>query len=60
MKNSNEFDDLYIIVGPEGGLNKNEVDLATNKFGAISTSLGDTILKTETAAIIAAGMFLVE
>ncbi len=59
MKNSNEFDDLYIIVGPEGGLSENEIDLAS-KTGAISTSLGETILKTETAAIIAAGIFLVD
>ena len=59
LKNSNEFDDLYIIVGPEGGLSKNENDLAL-KMGAISTSLGETILKTETAVIVAAGIFLVD
>ena len=59
LKKSNKYDDLYMIVGPEGGLSKNEVNVAT-KYGAIKASLGNTILKTETAAILATGLLLID
>jgi len=46
-------DSTIILIGPEGDFTKNEIDLARqNSF--ISTSLGDTRLRTETAGIIAA------
>lgn len=40
---------VVIAVGPEGGLHRDEVDLATAQ-GAHAVSLGPTILRTETAA----------
>ena len=39
----------FIIVGPEGGLSRDEVTLA-REAGFISVSLGKQILKVETAA----------
>lgn len=40
-----------IFIGPEGGFTKNELDLAKS-FGARSLSLGKSILRAETAAIV--------
>ena len=40
---------VVIAIGPEGGLHRDEVDLATAQ-GAHVVSLGPTILRTETAA----------
>jgi 16S rRNA (uracil1498-N3)-methyltransferase len=42
--------DVSIIVGPEGGFSKEEVDSAV-RSGFISVSLGKNILKVETAAV---------
>jgi 16S rRNA (uracil1498-N3)-methyltransferase len=39
----------FIVVGPEGGLSRDEVALA-REAGFISESLGKQILKVETAA----------
>ena len=44
-----------IFIGPEGGFDDREVDIAT-EMGAVSISLGKRILRTETAAITAVGM----
>ena len=41
-----------IIIGPEGGFSKNEIKLAET-FNWNIISLGDRILRTETAAIVA-------
>lgn len=41
--------DIFIIVGPEGGLTREEISRARGK-GFISVSLGKQILKVETAA----------
>lgn len=43
---------LFVIIGPEGGFTKEEVDIAESK-GFIVTSLGKRILRAETAAISA-------
>ncbi len=43
---------LFIIIGPEGGFTKEEVELAKEK-GLIAISLGKRILRAETAAIAA-------
>jgi 16S rRNA (uracil1498-N3)-methyltransferase len=44
--------ELTIIIGPEGDFSKKEITLAlTNDF--IPVSLGNTRLRTETAAIVA-------
>lgn len=43
---------IYVVVGPEGGFTKEEVFLAKEK-GLLITSLGERILRAETAAISA-------
>lgn len=43
---------LALVVGPEGGLAREEVDALTAR-GAIAVSLGPLILRTETAALAA-------
>jgi len=45
--------DIYLIVGPEGDLGFEEYQLA-NKFGFKPVSLGDSVLRVETATITAA------
>ncbi len=45
-----ETKNFFIIVGPEGGLSKDEVILAKEN-GFVSVSLGKQILKVETAAV---------
>ena len=44
-----------IIIGPEGGFDESEIESAVS-IGANSISLGKRILRTETAAITAVGM----
>lgn len=46
---------VVILLGPEGGFTPEEKQLI-NKSGAIALSLGQSILRTETAAILAAGI----
>lgn len=43
---------LFIVIGPEGGFTKKEVELAKEK-GLVAASLGKRILRAETAAIAA-------
>ncbi len=43
---------LYLVIGPEGGFTRKEVELA-NSSGLITVSLGNRILRAETAAIAA-------
>jgi len=52
---------IHLFIGPEGGLTANEVDMA-EKNGLIRTSLGKSILRAETAAIVSVAMvkFLLE
>ena len=45
-------DSINIFVGPEGGFSSDEIKLA-NSIGIKSASLGDLILRSETAAISA-------
>lgn len=45
---------ILVAVGPEGDFSKNEIGLA-KQAGFIPVSLGDTILKVDTAAIVVAG-----
>ncbi len=50
-------DETYVLVGPEGGFERSEIDLAFSRhFSAVS--LGSTRLRTETACILAAGTIL--
>ena len=46
---------LFVLVGPEGGFSKEEVNLAVSK-GLITVSLGKRILRAETAAISAVAL----
>lgn len=50
MQNNNNCDRIIIVVGPEGGLDTNE-EKKLKENGFILTSLGKTILRTETAPI---------
>lgn len=51
--------DIAVIVGPEGGISKEEAK-ALSDCGAVSVSLGGRILRTETAGPAAAAMILYE
>jgi 16S rRNA (uracil1498-N3)-methyltransferase len=46
---------VAVVIGPEGGLEDGEVSLLTSR-GAVTVSLGDTILRTETAGIVAVAL----
>ena len=50
-------DYVNLFVGPEGGFNKDEVDLAV-RHGVQSISLGDRVLRAETAGVISAALIL--
>jgi 16S rRNA (uracil1498-N3)-methyltransferase len=41
-----------VVIGPEGGWNKDEEELAFNA-GFVGVSMGETILRTATAAVSA-------
>ncbi|MBF0627933.1 MAG: 16S rRNA (uracil(1498)-N(3))-methyltransferase [Magnetococcales bacterium] len=43
---------ITLLIGPEGGLSAEEVDLARERLGFVTVSLGPRILRAETAAII--------
>jgi 16S rRNA (uracil1498-N3)-methyltransferase len=49
-----DVDELVLGIGPEGGLTADEVDAT----GLPAASLGETILRTETAALVAASILL--
>lgn len=51
----------HVVIGPEGGMTKEEVQLANSK-GLVAATLGRRILRAETAAIVALGLvcFLTE
>ncbi len=59
LKNRNNLSNIAIIIGPEGGIDKSEVDELTQN-GAISASLGKRILRTETASVVLLSMILYE
>ncbi len=50
---------VAVLVGPEGGFTEQEV-VAAKENGAIPITLGPRILRTETAAIVAATLILYE
>ena len=51
-KHVNQADDVLILIGPEGDFSQDEVELAL-KNGFIEVSLGNSRLRTETAAVVA-------
>ena len=50
LSNVNISDRILIVVGPEGGFTKKEEEELINN-GFISVSLGDRVLRTETASL---------
>lgn len=50
-------DDIYMLIGPEGGFAPEEVELGIN-HGFMVASLGPRILRSDTASLIGAGMIL--
>lgn len=48
---------LLVLIGPEGGFSDAELHLM-HRAGAVPVSLGPTVLRTETAAIVAAACLL--
>ncbi len=49
----NTTDNLSVLIGPEGGLTEGEISYLVRKFNAETVSLGNVILRSETAAIYA-------
>lgn len=59
LQKNNKCDRILLVVGPEGGFDpKEEEVLMKNNF--ISVSLGNTVLRAETAPVVAAGMIKYE
>ena len=52
MGNDSSFSEIIILIGPEGGFDDKEIEDARKENWNI-ISLGDRILRTETAAIVA-------
>jgi 16S rRNA (uracil1498-N3)-methyltransferase len=50
---------IALLIGPEGGFTPEEVALACER-GAVPVSLGPRVLRTETAAVVAAALVLYE
>ena len=50
---------ILVVIGPEGGFSQKEFDLFKNKHLPI-ISLGDLILKAETAVIVSLGDIIYE
>lgn len=50
LRNINRPDKILVIIGPEGGFTFDEIKRASNK-GAVLVSLGNLVLKSDTAAI---------
>ena len=52
LKNAIQSDNILILIGPEGDFSSKEIDLAA-KYGFTQISLGESRLRTETAALVA-------
>ena len=50
---------IAVIIGPEGGISSDEIDSLKN-LGVKIVSLGNRILRTETASIVALSMIVYE
>lgn len=59
LRSNMQAGDIAIVIGPEGGLEKAEVDLLIQK-GGTAVTLGPRILRTETAGMAALAMILYE
>jgi 16S rRNA (uracil1498-N3)-methyltransferase len=47
---------VLVVIGPEGGLEAAEVDLLVREAGGVVCAMGETVLRTETAAIVAVAL----
>ncbi len=54
-----EYEDIAVFIGPEGGFTKEEVDLARSR-GVLPVSLGPRIMRAETAGLAAVTMVIYE
>ena len=50
---------MLVVVGPEGGLEAAEV-AALQAAGGVVVTLGDTVLRTETASVVAVALAIYE
>ena len=50
MLSSARDKNIFVLIGPEGGFSEREVD-AVKSAGGISVTLGNRVLKTDTAAV---------
>lgn len=48
---------VYVLIGPEGGLDKKEVEKA-QEYGGVPVSLGPRIMRTETAGLVTAAVVM--
>lgn len=55
ISNKSKINNIAIMIGAEGGFSEKEIDLLKTK-GAKIVSLGNRILRTETASIVCAGL----
>ena len=55
LQKNNKYDKILLVVGPEGGFDLKEENLLIQN-GFKSISLGDTVLRAETAPIVASSM----
>jgi 16S rRNA (uracil1498-N3)-methyltransferase len=51
--------EVLVVIGPEGGLEESEV-AALEAAGGVIVTLGDTVLRTETAAIVSTALVMYE
>jgi len=59
LKGKNIINTIAVIIGPEGGFTKDEVEMATSK-GAVAVTLGPRILRTETAGFACLSIIMYE
>ena len=59
LQNHKNYATMIIVIGPEGGFTKDEETMLINN-GFISTSLGNLVLRTETASIVSLSMISYE
>lgn len=59
LTNPEEIKNIFLFIGPEGGFSKEEVKCLESQ-GVISASLGNQILRSETAAIVAVSIIQYE
>ncbi|MTI81484.1 MAG: 16S rRNA (uracil(1498)-N(3))-methyltransferase [Firmicutes bacterium] len=57
LQGQHNINEIYIIIGPEGGFGQEEVEMARS-YGAKTVSLGPRILRTETAGLALASILM--